>query len=128
MLTENDIARLTQRIIRSYAPLAMGIFGSYAIGIARSTSDLDVFVIKQTPETPAMRARVVQRLLFGVFYPLDVHVFSPEEFEDTAYEELSFTWTIARHARLYYWTDEAKRLVPSLLPRAATSPIMTCVR
>jgi len=33
----------------------------------------------------------VQRLLFGILQPLDVHVFTPEEFEDTVYEELSFT-------------------------------------
>lgn len=36
--------------------------------------------------------------------PLDVHVFTPEEFDDTAYDELSFTWAIARQARLYYWS------------------------
>ena len=118
MLTENDIARITRRIVEAYAPLAVGTFGSYAIGAAKDRSDLDLFVIKEAPERPAARARAVQRLLFGVLRRLDVHVFTPEEFEDTVYEELSFTWVIARQARLYHWTEEAKRLVPSLLPRA----------
>jgi predicted nucleotidyltransferase len=126
MLTEDDIARISHRIIRAYAPLVVGTFGSYAIGSAHDHSDLDLFVIKQTPENPAARTRVVQRLLFGTFYPLDVHVFTPEEFEDTVYEELSFTWVIARQARLYHWTDEAKRLVPSLLQRAAAIDFTTC--
>jgi hypothetical protein len=63
----------------------------------------------------------VQRLLFGVLHPLDVHVFTSEEFEDMAHEELSFTWNIARQARLYHWSEEARRRVPSLLPRATGS-------
>lgn len=121
MLTENDIARISRRIVEAYAPLVVGTFGSYAIGSARDGSDLDVFVIKETPEGPAARARAVQRLLFGVFHQLDVHVFTSGEFEGTVYDELSFTWVIAKQARLYHWTEEAERLVPSLLPRAAAT-------
>ncbi|MNJ05842.1 hypothetical protein D3C73_1674380 [compost metagenome] len=40
-------------------------------------------------------------------HPLDVHVFTPEEFEADAREELSFAWIIAKQARVYYWTEEA---------------------
>ena len=118
MLTENDIARISRRIVEAYHPLAVGTFGSYAIGSARDRSDLDLFVIKDTPETPAARVRAVRRLLFAVIHPVDVHIFTPQEFEDTVYEQLSFTWVIARQACLYYWTEELKKLVPSLLPRA----------
>jgi predicted nucleotidyltransferase len=118
MLTENDLARISRWVVRGYAPLVVGIFGSYAIGAGREASDLDLFVIKDTPENPEWRARAVQRLLFGVLHPLDVHVFTPEEFEDTVYEELSFTWVIARQARLYHWSEEAGKLVPSLVARA----------
>ena len=56
----------------------------------------------------------MRRLLFGVLHPLDVHVFTPAEFEDSAYEPLSFAWVIARQARLYHWTEEARQRVPSL--------------
>jgi predicted nucleotidyltransferase len=118
MLTENDIARISLRIVQAYAPLAVGTFGSYAIGSASDRSDLDLFLIRETYERPVARARAVQRLLFGVLHPLDVHVFTPDEFEETTYEVLSFTWVIARQARLYHWTDAAARLVPSLQARA----------
>jgi len=117
MLTENDILRLTERIVKGYAPLAVGTFGSYAVGLAREQSDLDLFVIKRTLHQPPARARAVQRLIFGTLHPVDVHVFTPDEFEDSVCRELSFTWVIARQARLYHWTVEAARLVPSLLPR-----------
>ncbi len=114
MLTQEDIARIAARIVQGYAPLVLGTFGSYAIGTARDASDLDIFVIKQTPEPHSTRKRAVRSLLFGVMYPLDIHVFTPQEFEETAHEEQSFTWIIARQARLHHWCEEARLRVPSL--------------
>lgn len=117
MLTENDILRLSNRIVHAYAPLAVGTFGSYAVDSARDGSDLDLLVIKKSAEKPSARARAVKRILFGVLHPLDIHVFTPEEFEETVYTELSFTWVIAKQARIYHWTGEAGQFVPSLRPR-----------
>lgn len=114
MLTEGDIARIASRIVKGYGPLAVGTFGSYATGRARDSSDLDILVIKQTPESASARRRAVRRLLFGVLTALDIHVFAPEEFEEAACEELSFEWIIARQAQLYYWSEEARCRVPSL--------------
>ena len=36
-------------------------------------------------------------------HALDVHLFTPEEFEADAPDELSLAWIIVRQARLYYW-------------------------
>jgi predicted nucleotidyltransferase len=115
VLSEGDVSRIAARVAREYGPLVVGAFGSYAIGIAREGSDLDLFVIKETAEHPDARRRAVQRMLFGVLCPLDVHVFTPREFEETVHEELSFTWVIARQARIYHWAKEATQRVPSLL-------------
>ncbi len=118
MLTEGDIAALARRIASGYGALVVGTFGSYAIGTAKERSDLDVFVIKDTPEPAATRRRAVRRVLFGVMHPLDVHIFTPEEFEESAREELSFAWVIARQARLYHWDRGADARVPSLIAAA----------
>src|SRR5258708_32127163 len=117
MLTENDIARISRRIVEAYAPLVVATFGSYAVGSARDRSDLDLLVIIETAESPAARAGAVQRLLFGVLQPLDVHVFTPEEFEDSVYEEMSFTWVIARQRRFECWPEHRRRIVPALCGR-----------
>jgi uncharacterized protein len=114
MLSDDDIARIAERIARGYAPLVVGTFGSYAIGTARPQSDLDLFVIKQTNEAPMARRRAVQRLLFGVLHPLDIHVFTPGEFEDAATKELSFEWIIAKQARVFYCVDHGRQWVRSL--------------
>jgi predicted nucleotidyltransferase len=121
MLSENDILRISRRIVEGCAPLAVGTFGSYAIGTAHEQSDLDVFVISKAAGDPAARTLAVKRLLFGILHPLDVFVFTPEEFEEAACEEQSFTWVIVRQARIYHWTEEASHLLPSLLPKAAQS-------
>jgi predicted nucleotidyltransferase len=114
MMTENDISRAATLIVKGYGPMAVGTFGSYATGRARESSDLDLFVIKQTPASSQARRRAVRRLLHGFLNPIDVHVFLPEEFEEAAREEHSFEWVIARQARLYYWNEQAKHRVPSI--------------
>ncbi|HEY4239642.1 MAG TPA: nucleotidyltransferase domain-containing protein [Kofleriaceae bacterium] len=114
MLTEGDITRIATRIATGYAPLVVGTFGSYALGTPKPTSDLDVFVIKDTRESPAARRNAVMRLLFGVLHKVDVHVFTPAEFESTVDERLSFAWVIVRQARIYCWHDKAGCATPSL--------------
>jgi predicted nucleotidyltransferase len=120
MLTDSDVGRISGRIARHLAPVAVGVFGSYATGSAGAGSDLDLFVIRHTCEPAAARRQAVGRLLIDVLHPVDIQVFTPAEFEATAYEYLSFTWVIARQARLYHWSADAAREVPALLPRART--------
>jgi len=114
MLSERDIQRIVSRIVAGCRPIAAGTFGSYAVGLARESSDLDLFVVQRTTLPNAARRRAMYRHLFGVMHPLDVHVFTPVEFEADAREELSFAWVIARQACLYHWTAEAALLVPAL--------------
>jgi len=123
MLTENDIADISRRIVAAVAPLVVGTFGSYAIGAASERSDLDLLlIVNRSHATPERRARHVHAALFGVLHPLDIHSFMPEEFEETAYEWLSFTWVIAQQARIYHWSESAARQVPSLRLRASYRP------
>src|SRR4029077_11950396 len=104
MLTNGDIRRILSRIVEGENPIAAGTFGSYATGLAHEGSDLDLFVIQKTAATPSLRRRRVMQHLFSTLHHIDAHVFTPEEFEAGAYEELSFLWVIARQARLYHWT------------------------
>ncbi len=117
MLSDGDISRIIDRIVARQTPLVVGTFGSYAVGTARAGSDLDLFVIKDGAERPLARRHAIERILFSVLHPLDIHVFTPEEFEESAYEKLSFAWVIARQARIYHATEDARRRVRSLFGR-----------
>ncbi len=121
MLTDADIQRLADRIAAGFAPLVVGTFGSYAVGRATARSDLDLFVIVSPAAAVANPARAVRRHLFGVLHPLDIHVFTPAEFNDEVDSALSFTWVIARQARLYHVAPGALDLVPSLAASARAS-------
>ena len=121
MLAEADIEAIVARLVRRCAPLAAGTVGSYAVGLAKDSSDLDLFVIQRTPLPRAARRRAVMQALFGVLHPLDVHVFTPEEFEAGAQREVSFEWIIVRQARIYHWSDEGTRSLPSLAARLAAA-------
>jgi hypothetical protein len=77
-------------------------------------SDLDLLVIHEQSTGAPLHRRAVRRHLPGVRLPLDIHVFTPKEFERRALEYLSLEWIILRQAKLYYWRDDAPQLVPSL--------------
>src|SRR6266700_2748318 len=104
MLSDHDIAGIGHRIWVGYGALVVGIFGSYGMGTPQEKSDLDIFVVKRTAEHPSARRRAALRCLVGIFQPLDVHVFTPEEFEEEAPKELSFVWIIVRQARILHPT------------------------
>jgi predicted nucleotidyltransferase len=99
MLTETDIARIAGQVAAAYRPVAVGIFGSYATGTATGRSDPDLFVIRKPGTAFPADTFAVRRLLFDVLHPIDVQVFDPAEFEETAYEYQSFTGSSpGRHA------------------------------
>ena len=125
MLTDNDITRITRRITATCNPIAVGIFGSYAIGTANEKSDLDILVIGRAPGARGARAHAVRRRLFGILHPIDIQVFTPEEFEDSVYEVHSFTWIIVQQVRIYHWTSEAEEAVPSLAHRLAATGLQS---
>lgn len=123
MLSENDLIQITARVARHASPVAVGLFGSYAIGTAHDGSDLDVVVIQRSAQPQNVRRQAMRRLLFGLLQPVDIHVFTPEEWEEQVYAHLSFMWVIARQVRLYYWTEEARRIVPSLFTNTELSQV-----
>ncbi len=114
MLTENDIHRIIDYIVRGCSPVAAGIFGSYATGIAGADSDLDVFVIRHTHGSAASRNVAIRRYLFGLMSPMDFAVFTPAEFAEGLRDPHSFISTVAAQARVYYWSREAEDCLPSL--------------
>lgn len=121
MLTDGDITRLAGAIARGYRCLAVAVVGSYATGIASARSDLDLLVITESHHQQQRREREVRRLLTGVLHPLDVIVLTPAEFEADAATENTFTWTLARQARMLWWSPQATGAVPSLAPAAVAS-------
>ncbi len=125
MLSERDIAQIGQRIVGQCRPLAVGYFGSYAIGTAHHGSDLDLFIIMRTNAPPAARTLAVLRRLGGVLHPMDIHVFTPQEIEAALDEYLSFGWIVAHQAIYLHVAPEAEALVAKIGARTQATHIAT---
>ena len=85
MTTSRDTRTLIQTIVKKliaeYAPKQVILFGSYAYGTPGPDSDIDLLIIKETPERFIDRWVAVKRILTGTHpsVPLDAIVLTPDE-------------------------------------------------
>jgi HEPN domain-containing protein/predicted nucleotidyltransferase len=70
---------ITEKLIREYDPDRIILFGSYGREESDAESDIDLLIIKETPEEPLKRQMEVERILADRIVPLDILVYTPEE-------------------------------------------------
>jgi len=77
------IQTILQRLIDRYAPQKVVLFGSYAYGEPDEDSDIDLLIIKDTPDRFIDRWVTVHRILTGTHrsLPLEPVVLTPQELE-----------------------------------------------
>ncbi|MDZ7292885.1 MAG: nucleotidyltransferase domain-containing protein [candidate division KSB1 bacterium] len=75
------IEKMTARIAQEYRPEQIILYGSQATGKARSDSDVDLFIVKQTGESFITRCASVKMLLRNLRgkVPVSIIVLTPEE-------------------------------------------------
>lgn len=66
--------------LKSYRPEKIILFGSYAYGQPEEDSDVDLLVIKKTRDHFHERQKKA-RILLKTTTPVDIFIFTPEEFE-----------------------------------------------
>ena len=78
---QQAIQELAQRIVRTYAPERIVLFGSYAYGTPHEDSDVDLLIIKSTDEPPLQRRVAVRRLIYDTAQrlPVGLIVVTPDE-------------------------------------------------
>ncbi|MFA0731759.1 MAG: hypothetical protein BKPUNTRY_001299 [Candidatus Fervidibacter sp.] len=115
------IAKIAERIVERFHPQRVILFGSQARGEAHEGSDIDLCVVMETgARQPQEIAREIEReidplrptiLWHGktLRVPVQVHVFSPEDFEASLLRMGVFVTTIAREGIVLY---EAEGVVP----------------
>lgn len=80
MITQEQINEITERIVRSFKPQKIILFGSYANGKPTDESDLDLLVIKDSNSPSRLQNRKIRRILSDLRIPIDIIVKTPEEF------------------------------------------------
>ncbi|MFB3387033.1 nucleotidyltransferase domain-containing protein [Flavobacterium sp. LAR06] len=102
MLNEADIKKLVERIVKCVEPDKVIMFGSYAKGIATNKSDLDLFIIKDTPLPMKQRNEELLPIVNKLLIEVDVHVYTPEEVEEYGSEKYSFVHSVLKTGKVIY--------------------------
>lgn len=102
MIDESTISNLVNRIASNVSPDKIYLFGSYATGMANEDSDIDLLVVKETLEPRYKRSIEIQRLLIGSKLPVDILVYTNEEFENEKLNTYSFINSAIQGAQLMY--------------------------
>jgi predicted nucleotidyltransferase len=107
VLTNPQLETLLQDIVRrlcdALRPQRIYLLGSYAYGNPTADSDVDlVVVVAHSDLNWYRRGAVAYRALRGIGVPVDVQVFTREEFEKRASLPISFEKTVCEKGRLLY--------------------------
>lgn len=95
----NDIAN---RIAKMFNPDKIILFGSYAGGNPTIDSDIDLLIIKDTDLPRHKRSFEIQKMLIGSMVPMDILVYTNNEFEKEKNEKYSFLNSAIKTSRILY--------------------------
>jgi predicted nucleotidyltransferase len=102
MITELDINIVTKRIVEFYQPEKIILFGSYALGNANDSSDLDLLLIKDTDEAPINRAAGIRKALRDILLPMDILVYTPSEISKDKERKFTFIHDVLKSGKILY--------------------------
>lgn len=102
MIGEADLARAIERIVALYAPERVYVFGSYAKGTLKESSDLDLVVVKKTTVPRRQRGKDVVALLRELAVDFDLLFVTPDELTAELNEPHSLLSTVMSSARVVY--------------------------
>jgi len=101
-ITDELIAEVVRRIVEVADPDKIILFGSHARGEARSRSDLDILVIKNSDVPRWDRSGGIYHALRDIMVPMDILVYTPEEVYDWSQVKRAFVTTAVREGKVLY--------------------------
>jgi predicted nucleotidyltransferase len=102
MLSQEEIEEIVSKIVATYGPDKILVFGSYAKGNPTDRSDLDLLVIKDSELPQQLRGQNVRRLFYGSPVPIELQFYSTEEIEDQTRQQFSFLSRIVKSGKELY--------------------------
>lgn len=96
------IEDVTERLIESYDPERIVLFGSRASGRTEEESDVDLLIVKETEKRPIDRRIEVEKILSDRLLPLDIVVYTPEELRSLFSAGSPFIEEVMENGRLIY--------------------------
>ena len=101
--TARDLARLVERLVAAFRPERVYVYGSQARGEATPDSDVDLMLVVAASELPPHQRDQEARRALGLHsLPIDVVVWTRDEFEARALARASLPATVQREGRTLY--------------------------
>lgn len=104
----NSIEDIRSRLIDSYDPDRIILYGSHAQGKAGKESDIDLLILKDTPDRPIDRRIKVEKMLADRGMPLDILVYTPDEVRYLYSIGSPFIEEVMETGRLLYMRKETE--------------------
>ena len=101
-VTSDILQEIVRRITTAVQPEKIILFGSYAYGLPKKDSDLDLLIIKKTKLPRHKRSLPVYNALRGLIIPKDIIVYTPEEVKEWEGVPQSFIASIIQRGRVLY--------------------------
>ncbi len=78
---EEKLKDVTDRLVKTFNPYQIIIFGSQVYGHSTPDSDVDLLIIMESDKRPAARAAQVSSVLRPRPFPMDILVRTPKEIQ-----------------------------------------------
>lgn len=103
MITKETIEEAKNRLVKTYNPVAIYLFGSYAWGTPTDDSDLDLLVVvDQSDERPIKRSFNGYKALWGLMISKDILVYTKTEFDTAVRNESSVSFKAMHYGKVLY--------------------------
>jgi len=100
---EDVLPEIVRRLRQALVPMTIYLYGSCAYGTVGPDSDVDLLVVVPESElTFFQRGAAAYRALRRIGVPVDVQVYTREEFESRASLPVSFERTVHTKGRILY--------------------------
>ena len=103
MINQDIIDEVRNRLVKTYDPLAIYIFGSYAWGTPNEDSDLDLLVIVEASDEKSFKRPIPgHRALVELCISKDLIVYTRDEFDRYSIDPTSLCHVIQKRGKLLY--------------------------
>ncbi|KKQ32269.1 MAG: Nucleotidyltransferase domain protein [candidate division TM6 bacterium GW2011_GWF2_37_49] len=103
MINKETIEEVKNRLVKTYNPIAIYLFGSYAWGTPTEDSDLDLLiVVDKSDERAIKRSFEGYKALWGLGISKDIIVYTSSEFEHASQKEMSLSHKVKSRGKVIY--------------------------
>jgi len=100
MMDQKMLEEIKQRLIATYNPTEMYIFGSYAWGSPDEESDLDLLIVVEKLDKDRYKSMADgHKSLIGLGVPKDILVYTQEEFDERAANVTTLCYKVKRKGK-----------------------------